>query len=45
MDDNFLSYYERELTFIREMGIEFAKKYPKNFFPKVAGVDCFCNFA
>jgi type VI secretion system protein ImpG len=29
MDDNFLSYYERELTFIREMGIEFAKKYPK----------------
>ena len=25
----FLNYYERELTFIREMGAEFAKKYPK----------------
>ncbi len=24
-----LNYYERELTFIREMGAEFAKKYPK----------------
>jgi type VI secretion system protein ImpG len=29
MDDNILNYYERELTFIREMGAEFAKKYPK----------------
>jgi type VI secretion system protein ImpG len=29
MDDDILSYYERELTFIREMGAEFAKKYPK----------------
>jgi len=29
MDDQFLNYYERELTFIREMGAEFAKKYPK----------------
>lgn len=29
MDDTFLNYYERELTFIREMGAEFAKKYPK----------------
>ncbi len=29
MEDNFLNYYERELTFIREMGAEFAKKYPK----------------
>ena len=29
MDDQLLSYYERELTFIREMGAEFAKKYPK----------------
>ncbi len=29
MEDNFLTYYERELTFIREMGAEFAKKYPK----------------
>ncbi len=29
MDDRFLNYYERELTFIREMGAEFAKKYPK----------------
>jgi type VI secretion system protein ImpG len=29
MNDDFLSYYERELTFIREMGVEFAKKYPK----------------
>ena len=29
MEDDFLSYYERELTFIREMGSEFARKYPK----------------
>ena len=29
MDDRLLNYYERELTFIREMGAEFAKKYPK----------------
>jgi type VI secretion system protein ImpG len=29
MDDTLLQYYERELTFIREMGAEFAKKYPK----------------
>jgi len=29
MDENLLHYYERELTFIREMGAEFAKKYPK----------------
>ena len=29
MEDNLLNYYERELTFIREMGAEFAKKYPK----------------
>jgi len=29
MDDDILNYYERELTFIREMGAEFAKKYPK----------------
>ena len=29
MDDEFLSCYERELTFVREMGREFARKYPK----------------
>ncbi|MFO7713047.1 type VI secretion system baseplate subunit TssF [Desulfosarcina sp.] len=29
MEDRLLDYYERELTFIREMGLEFAKKYPK----------------
>lgn len=29
MDDTLLQYYERELTYIREMGAEFAKKYPK----------------
>ena len=29
MEDHFLKYYERELTYIREMGAEFAKKYPK----------------
>ncbi len=29
MDDDILAYYERELSFIREMGSEFAKKYPK----------------
>jgi len=29
MDDKFLNYYERELTFIRQMGVEFAAKYPK----------------
>jgi type VI secretion system protein ImpG len=29
MDDKLLNYYEQELTYIREMGAEFAKKYPK----------------
>lgn len=29
MEDRLLEYYERELTFIREMGVEFARKYPK----------------
>ncbi|RJQ70903.1 MAG: type VI secretion system baseplate subunit TssF [Desulfobacteraceae bacterium] len=29
MEDQLLKYYERELTFIREMGAEFARKYPK----------------
>lgn len=29
MEDPLLHYYERELTFIRESGAEFAKKYPK----------------
>ena len=29
MEDRLLDYYERELTFIREMGSEFARKYPK----------------
>ncbi|MBI5551141.1 MAG: type VI secretion system baseplate subunit TssF [Desulfobacterales bacterium] len=29
MDDPLLEYYERELTFIRESGAQFAEKYPK----------------
>ncbi len=29
MEDSLLNYYERELTFVREMGAEFARKYPK----------------
>jgi len=29
MDDDLLKYYERELAFIRKMGEEFGKKYPK----------------
>jgi type VI secretion system protein ImpG len=29
MDDPLLQYYERELTFLRESGAEFAEKYPK----------------
>lgn len=29
MEDPLLQYYERELTFIREAGAEFAEKYPK----------------
>ena len=29
MDSQFLNYYERELQFIKEMGAEFAKEYPK----------------
>jgi len=29
MDTRFLGYYERELQFIKEMGAEFAKEYPK----------------
>jgi type VI secretion system protein ImpG len=29
MRDEFLGYYERELVFLRRMGAEFARKYPK----------------
>lgn len=29
MDDDLLRYYEQELVFLRRMGEEFAKKYPK----------------
>ncbi len=29
MRDDLLAYYERELTFLRQMGAEFADKYPK----------------
>ena len=29
MRDDLLLYYERELTFLRQMGAEFAVKYPK----------------
>ena len=29
MQDDLLLYYERELTFLRQMGVEFAAKYPK----------------
>jgi type VI secretion system protein ImpG len=29
MDDDLLRYYEKELAFIRKMGEEFSKKYPK----------------
>ena len=29
MRDDLLLYYERELTFLRQMGAEFAGKYPK----------------
>ncbi len=29
MRDDLLPYYERELTFLRQMGAEFAEKYPK----------------
>ncbi|WP_319585607.1 type VI secretion system baseplate subunit TssF [uncultured Desulfobulbus sp.] len=29
MDDTLLSYYEQELTYIRELGAEFGRKYPK----------------
>ena len=29
MRDDLLFYYERELTFIRQMGADFAEKYPK----------------
>lgn len=29
MDDDLLRYYEEELTFVRQMGVDFAKKYPK----------------
>lgn len=29
MRDELLHYYERELTFLRQMGAEFAEKYPK----------------
>src|SRR3972149_6328401 len=29
MHDELLTYFERELTFLRQMGAEFAAKYPK----------------
>ncbi len=29
MRDDLVAYYERELTFLRQMGAEFAQKYPK----------------
>ncbi|HFQ81462.1 MAG TPA: type VI secretion system baseplate subunit TssF [Desulfobacterales bacterium] len=29
MDDALLNYYEQELSYIRQMGVEFAGKYPK----------------
>ena len=29
MRDELLSYYERELSFLRQSGAEFAAKYPK----------------
>src|SRR5438309_3097298 len=29
MRDELLGYYERELVFLRQMGAEFARKYPK----------------
>jgi len=29
LDDRILTYYERELTYIRESGADFARKYPK----------------
>ena len=29
MPDELLEYYERELTYLRRMGAEFAKRYPK----------------
>ena len=29
MRDDVLLYYERELTYLREMGAQFAGKYPK----------------
>src|SRR3954470_24067235 len=29
MRDELLNYYERELTFLRQMGAEFAERYPK----------------
>ena len=27
--DELLTYYERELTYLRQMGADFAEKYPK----------------
>ena len=29
MDDALLNYYEQELSYVRQMGAEFAGKYPK----------------
>ncbi len=29
MRDELLHYYERELSFIRKLGVEFADKYPE----------------
>ena len=30
MRDELLEYYERELTFLRGMGVDFAEKYPED---------------
>ena len=29
MQDDLLLYYERELTYLRKLGAEFAQRYPK----------------
>lgn len=29
MDERFLDYYNRELAYLREMGVEFAASFPK----------------
>ena len=39
MRDELLEYYERELAFLRQLGAEFAEKYPNTMQAKLANLE------